>query len=108
MGGFLRKSYFSGLFLLVLLATAAGYAGSPPQGEKETAKRAEKAQQKKEKQLQKELDTPYKKWLSEDVAYIITSEERSAFVQLETNEEREQFIEQFWQRRNPDPDSIDN
>ncbi len=35
--------------------------------------------------------------------YIITDEERRAFVQLQTNEEREQFIEQFWQRRNPDP-----
>jgi GWxTD domain-containing protein len=61
-----------------------------------------------DKQLLKELATPYKKWLSEDVVYIITDTERKAFLQLQTNEEREQFIEEFWQRRNPDPDSVDN
>jgi GWxTD domain-containing protein len=61
-----------------------------------------------EKQVLKELATPYKKWLSEDVVYIITDAERKAFLELQTNEEREQFIEEFWQRRNPDPDSVDN
>src|SRR5580704_568087 len=60
------------------------------------------------KKLQKELATPYKKWLEEEVPYIISDEERSAFLQLQTNEEREQFIEAFWQRRNPDPDSVEN
>src|ERR1035437_6539850 len=60
------------------------------------------------KKLQKELATPYKKWLEQEVPYIISSEERSAFLQLQTNEEREEFIEAFWQRRNPDPDSVEN
>jgi GWxTD domain-containing protein len=60
------------------------------------------------RKLEKELATPYKKWLEEEVPYIITDEERSAFLQLQTNEEREQFIEAFWQRRNPDPDSVEN
>jgi GWxTD domain-containing protein len=60
------------------------------------------------KKLQKELATPYKKWLEEEVPYIISSEERSAFLQMQTNEEREQFIEAFWQRRNPSPDSVQN
>ena len=55
------------------------------------------------KKLQKELATPYKKWLEEEVPYIISDEERTAFLQLQTNEEREEFIEAFWQRRNPDP-----
>jgi len=58
--------------------------------------------------LQKELDTPYKKWLQEEVPYIISDEERSAFLQLQTNEEREQFIEAFWQRRDPTPDTVEN
>ena len=57
------------------------------------------------KDLERELDSQYKKWLNEDVVYIITPEEKNAFLHLSTNEEREQFIEQFWQRRNPDPDS---
>ena len=61
-----------------------------------------------EKQVLKELATPYKKWLNEDVVFIITDTERKAFLTLQTNEEREQFIEEFWQRRNPDPDSVDN
>src|SRR6202166_4212646 len=56
----------------------------------------------------KELDTPYKKWLQEEVPYIISDEERSAFLQLQTNEEREQFIEAFWQRRDPTPDTVEN
>jgi GWxTD domain-containing protein len=49
------------------------------------------------------LNTYYKKWLDEDVLYIITSEERDTFKALTTDEERENFIEQFWMRRNTDP-----
>ena len=64
--------------------------------------------QKNLKKLEKELATPYKKWLNEEVPYIIADEERAAFLQMQTNEEREQFIEAFWQRRNPDPDSVEN
>jgi GWxTD domain-containing protein len=60
------------------------------------------------RKLQKELATPYKKWLEEEVPYIISDEERSAFLQLQTNEEREQFIEAFWQRRDPTPDTVEN
>src|SRR5690348_13460263 len=68
----------------------------------------EKQKKKKEEQLRKELETPYRKWLNEDVAYIITDEERAAFKRLQTDEEREQFIEQFWLRRDPTPDSVEN
>src|SRR5579863_2178793 len=60
------------------------------------------------RKLEKELDTPYKKWLDEEVPYIITDEERSEFLRLQTNEEREQFIEAFWQRRDPTPDTVEN
>ena len=56
----------------------------------------------------KELGTSYKKWLDQDVRWIITDDERKAFMQLSNNEERDQFIEAFWQRRNPNPDSEDN
>ena len=71
-----------------------------PLTEKEKKKRAEK--------LRKELETPYKKWLNEDVVYIITDEEKTTFHRLNTNEEREQFIEQFWLRRDPTPDTEEN
>src|ERR1019366_4321915 len=72
------------------------------------AKKASKEKQKSEKELFKEIQPQYKKWLNEDVIYIIAPEERRTFLRLQTNEEREQFIEAFWQRRNPDPDSLDN
>jgi GWxTD domain-containing protein len=49
-----------------------------------------------------------RRWLDEDVAFIITDEEKSAFKALRTDEEREQFIEQFWLRRDPTPDSVEN
>jgi GWxTD domain-containing protein len=68
----------------------------------------DKEQKRKMKKTLKELDTPYKQWLNEDVVYIISPEERTAFLQLETNEEREQFIEQFWLRRSNNPDLPDN
>ena len=54
------------------------------------------------------LDTPYRKWLTEDVVYIISDEERKAFLQLTTNEEREKFVGQFWLRRDPTPGTAEN
>jgi len=68
----------------------------------------DKDQKKKIKRTFKELDNAYKQWLTEDVIYIIAPEERNAFLQLSTNEEREQFIEQFWLRRSSNPDLPDN
>jgi len=66
--------------------------------------------QKKEnaKSLKQELSKTYKKWLDEDVSYIISDEERKAFKQLSNDEERDQFIEAFWQRRDPTPDTEEN
>jgi len=69
---------------------------------------SEKERKKKEAKLRKELETPYRKWLTEDVTYIITNEERQAFNKLQTDEERDQFIEQFWLRRDPTPDTVEN
>jgi len=68
----------------------------------------EKELKKKQEKLRKEMMTPYKKWLNEDVIYIITDEERKSFSRLETEEERESFIEQFWLRRDPTPDTQEN
>ena len=67
-----------------------------------------KQQKAKDAALKKELETPYKKWLDEDVVYIISDEEKKAFHQLNTDEEREQFVEQFWLRRDPTPDTEEN
>ncbi len=78
------------------------------QTDPKAVKQAAKQKSRSDNQLKKELDSQYKKWLDQDVIYIISPEERSAFLHLSTNEEREQFIEQFWQRRNPDPESPEN
>src|SRR5215210_6500409 len=64
--------------------------------------------QDKQRKVKKEPHKAYEKWLKEDAAYIITDEERKAFKKLETDEEREQFIEAFWRRRDPDPDTDEN
>ncbi len=67
---------------------------------------AQQTQQKKNQKKSKEsVDAVYKRWLDEDVRWIITDEERNTFKQLKTDDEREQFIEQFWLRRDPDPDT---
>src|SRR6266496_1983976 len=73
-------------------------------------KRPMDAKRKKQnaKALKHELSDEDKKWLNEDVRWIITDDERKAFMQLSNEEEREKFIESFWDRRNPDPDSEDN
>ncbi|MGH9688937.1 MAG: GWxTD domain-containing protein [Candidatus Acidiferrales bacterium] len=86
------------------LANAARHAGNQDQNQKQKSK----TNKQSERELYKELSPQYKRWLDEDVIYIITPEERRAFLHLQTNEEREQFIEAFWQRRNPDPDSPEN
>ena len=79
-----------------------------PQRETIARPLSEKEKKRRDEKLRKELETPYRKWLNEDVAYIITDEERAAFKRLATDEEREQFIEQFWLRRDPTPDTVEN
>jgi GWxTD domain-containing protein len=73
-------------------------------------KRQPGAKQKKQQKrgLTQELTKTYKKWLNEDVIWIITDQERAAFKQLSNDEERDNFIEAFWQRRDPTPDTEEN
>jgi GWxTD domain-containing protein len=54
------------------------------------------------------LPERYDKWLKQEVVYIISDEERKAFLQLQTDEQREQFIRDFWETRNPNPGSTQN
>ncbi|MGA2345244.1 MAG: GWxTD domain-containing protein [Candidatus Sulfotelmatobacter sp.] len=69
---------------------------------------SEKQRAKNSRGLKQELSKTYKKWLDEDVFWIITDEERAAFKQLSNDEERDNFIEAFWQRRDPTPDTEEN
>jgi GWxTD domain-containing protein len=63
---------------------------------------------KQQKAVKEELKGVYKKWVNEDVRWIITDQELQAFKSLSNDEERDQFIENFWLRRNPNPDSPEN
>src|SRR6267154_3962858 len=70
--------------------------------------RSDQEQFKAQKALKGELHGAFKTWLDQDVTYIIRDEERKAFKNMSNDEEREAFIEQFWLRRNPNPDSPEN
>ena len=83
-------------------------AVEPAQRETVAKPMSERERRRREDKLRKELEGPYRKWLNEDVTYIITDEERQAWKRFSTDEEREQFIEQFWLRRDPSPDSAEN
>jgi GWxTD domain-containing protein len=97
---------FSAVTLAAALLAPAGIVRAQEKDKKQ--EKSDKDKKKQEERLRKELATPYKKWMDNEVAYIITDEERTAFNRLSTNEEREQFIEQFWLRRDPTPDTIEN
>jgi GWxTD domain-containing protein len=108
-----RLSIFGGSLVILVggvVLTAADQKPAAAPAARETVAKplTEKEKKKKEEKLRKELETPYRKWLNEDVFYIITDEERAAFKRLQTDEEREQFIEQFWLRRDPTPDTVEN
>jgi hypothetical protein len=61
----------------------------------------------KPRQIKRELKKAYVEWIN-DVEPILTQAERDAWKKLETDEEREQFIEDFWRSRDPDPDTDEN
>jgi GWxTD domain-containing protein len=91
--------------------SSSGVTQVPPATEKpDPMKRRlgdrERIQQQKD--LKEELKGQYKNWLEQDVRWIITPTEEEAFKHLSNDEERDSFIENFWQRRNPNPDSPDN
>ncbi len=96
-----RSGRLAVALLTLIFAVPAGLAQK---------KNSEKAQDPSEKarNVKPELNKAYKDWLEKDVAYIITDEERKAFKKLQTDDERERFIEEFWRRRDPDPDTNEN
>jgi GWxTD domain-containing protein len=112
----LPSSVFVGLATTALLATslaaqdknATPNSSSSSSNETVSKPLTPKQLKKKQKELERELAGPWKKWLNEDVVYIITDEEKQAFKRLKTDEERQQFVESFWQRRDPTPDTEEN
>jgi GWxTD domain-containing protein len=100
---------FVALLVACALVPASAVSQELPASQESAAKALTKKDAKKrQQQLAKELDSDDSNWLRNVVPDIITDEERRAFLELSTNEEREQFIEKFWRDRNPDPDSEEN
>jgi GWxTD domain-containing protein len=92
-------------------AQADGVTKGPPITEQpDPMKRplSDKEKREQQKNLRQELKGVYKKWVDEDVRWIITDQEMQSFKSLSNDEERDQFIENFWLRRNPNPDSPEN
>jgi len=102
------------VFALVVGSRAADDKGakkaSQDKAKRETVAKpmTEKQKRQAEDRLRKELETPYKKWLDEEVRWIISDEERQAFKRYTTDDERQAFIENFWLRRDPSPDTEEN
>ena len=112
-GPFFRFLAFTSIVALTaasgtLQAQEKGSSSSSSTSETIAKPLSQKELRKKRKALEKELAGPWKKWMNEDVAYIITDEEKQAFKRLATDEERQQFVEQFWLRRDPTPDTEEN
>ena len=83
---FMQRS-ISVLFLLLLIATGTGLLRAATKSP---------------------LPSRYAAWLNEEVPYIVTNTERSAFLGLKTDADRDAFIQNFWEIRNPDPNSPTN
>ncbi len=58
--------------------------------------------------ISSDLPDKYQRWLDQDVRWIITPEERAAFLRLSKDEDRDRFIEAFWLRRDPTPGTLEN
>ena len=97
-------------FVFTLLALAAFAVTGLAQGKKDKDNKEQPTEDitNKSRNVKPELKDAYKKWLNNDVPYIITGAEKKAFLALQTDEERENFIENFWRRRDPDPDTEEN
>jgi GWxTD domain-containing protein len=92
------------------LAPVPVLAPSPPptHAPRLLAQAAQTARQTEEQRLRETLETPYQKWLDQDVVYIISDQERIIFKSFQSDQERQQFIEQFWLRRDPTPGTPEN
>lgn len=77
-------------FILAVLFLSPSFSDTPPAA-----------------QRQKKLDPQYKNWLNL-VSYIITKDEKDIFLQLTNNQDRELFINFFWQKRDPVPSTTEN
>ncbi len=102
------KHYITRWVTGILIAATSVAVCAVPTFAHSSQRKLTKQERRREKAIRKEMESPYKKWISGPVGYIMTPAERNAFKKLSTDEERDRFIEQFWARRNPNPGAGDN
>jgi GWxTD domain-containing protein len=98
LGDVMRRKSLLILALIVCLLigfTSAGFAQN-------------KSKSSSTKELIKALPEKYKKWIEEEVVYIISPKEKEVFLSLENDRQRDMFIEAFWKQRDPNPDTPEN
>ena len=108
-----RNFLFAAVVCGLIFTPAAGLRAQQSQGSSREVdplkrERTDKEKRDAQKAVRQELKGAYKTWLEQDATYIISDEERKAFRNLSNDEERDSFIENFWLRRNPNPDSPEN
>ena len=94
-GSSILKAMSSWLVPLSLVVLCTGVLGFTESGDTTTAS-------------DRQNQTVYQRWLDEDIRWIVTPEERDAFIKLSKDEERDRFVEQFWLRRDPTPATAEN
>jgi GWxTD domain-containing protein len=105
---YLRGRWFIRITQCIVAGAIASLLLPAAQAPQQPEQQLSKQERRRQKAIQKEMEGAYSKWIEEEVPYIITPEERTAWKKLSTDDEREQFIEAFWERRNPSPGSPEN
>ena len=98
----------AGVLGTAVLPAFAGKDSKEDKAKAQEQQKLTKQERRRQKAIQKEMESPYKKWINGPIGYLITPAERAAFKKLTTDDERDQFIEEFWRRRNPSPGSSEN
>lgn len=102
---YLKASLRGPIFAIILVGILLGAGLS---GFAQDPRRSQDDPTDKPRNVKPEVKKVYKEWPDKDVGYIISDEERKAYKKLATDDEREQFIGEFWRRRDPDPDTDEN
>lgn len=95
------------LFSISAVALQAQQA-NPAQPQQSRQSGASQNPDARDRKVKSERNDAYDRWIKEDGSLIVTAEEQRAWEKLKTNEEREQFIQDIWRRRDPTPDTEEN
>src|SRR5689334_19443484 len=110
---FIGRFKYGWMGALVLVAALGSLVSNsihafPAKEKKEKPEKLDKNEKRRQQRAKEENKSAYLHWIADEVPYIITDEEKRTFKGLSTDDEKEQFIEAFWERRNPNPGAPEN